>query len=155
MRFREEPMARQQGGHNALSIAQHRQRRTLRPARHLIPTRPEPIAVTDEEQRRVLSGLRSEARKVASRLLAEFGDWTAADLETLRSYAASVGRMRELEKAHPVDPAAIHREARHHLRLWKALELSGAVRRRIGLASSAPPNPFLRNAAPRDQDDGS
>jgi hypothetical protein len=141
-------MAAQQGGHNAISIAQHQARRTLRPGRHLIPTRPAPAGISDEARRAALRGLTGEARQQASGLLRTHGGWDSASLGLLRAFVLSGARLRALEAAVPQDVPAIHRETRTYVRLAAALRLEA---RRIDPAPSAPPNRFAMNCCPPEE----
>jgi hypothetical protein len=66
----------------------------------------------------VLAGLGPVGRKLATRLLAEYGDWTAAALHTLRQYAISCDRLAAI-----TDDDGRRREARLNLQLLQALHL--------------------------------
>lgn len=111
------------GGHNAVSIAQHLRQGTYRPHRH--GQRLEAPAsgrdVTPAERKRLLDGLPPEGRRVAFALLAEYSDWDAAALATLRQYALSCARLVDLMD----DDAERRREVRTNLALLKALDLDG------------------------------
>jgi len=135
------------GGHNKLSPAEHVVRGNFRASRHAGRTTPPPVPIDATTRRRALHGLPRAARALAGEILDRCGNWDAASLSVLRSYALSAARLHALEQATPADTSAIFRETRHYLRLATALRLEA---RRIGPEPSAPPNPFARNLCPRD-----
>ncbi len=128
-------------GRHPLPIETHLLRGTFRPHRHAKPNASHPVAVSDEERRGVLRGLRGDARRTAARLMDSFSNWDPASLSTLHSYCRSCERLKALEHM-AADDTRVHREVRTNLRLWAALRLDA---RRIVAAPSEPLNPFLRN----------
>lgn len=108
------------GGANRLPIEEHLARGTFRPARHLAQVKPAaPVAaVTVAERRAVLKGLGHTGRKMASRLLDDYGDWDAAGLHTLRQYAISCDRLGD-----KLDESERHRELRANLALLRSMHL--------------------------------
>ena len=116
------------GGHNRLTVEQHAYRGTLRRDRHFPPTASAPVLdqVSPADRRRVLRGLRGEARRVALRLLAEYADWDTVRLLALRSFALSCERLRELEAAEIPDIKQLHRELRVNAKLRSDLALREA-----------------------------
>jgi len=75
--------------------------------------------VSDGDRRRLLAGLGPEGRRVAARLIAEYGPWDAASLMTLRQYAVSVDRLQ----GGGLSDAERRREVRVNLLLLRALSL--------------------------------
>jgi hypothetical protein len=113
-------------GRPPLPLEVHRQRGTVQPVRHLrdpAATPSPPPVISPAERRRALAGLPPEARRIATALLDQYGDWHAAALSVLRAYALSTARLRVLERAEPVDVAELRRETRCHLSLLRALDL--------------------------------
>lgn len=110
------------GGANRLSIAEHLERGTLRPHRHLqpIPAPLPPLSVAD--RRRTLKGLPPTAHRIARGLLDTFDGWQIASLETLRAYSLSCARLELLQDT-PTPGAEIYRELRANLSLLTALNL--------------------------------
>src|SRR5918993_5976003 len=100
------------GGANALPFEVHRLRCTLRADRHAALTRqtPAPVPVSAADRRRTLKGLEPEVRRVATRMLDDYGDWTALQLTTVRPLARCVVRLEQLEAAG--DVAEVRREVR-------------------------------------------
>ena len=114
------------GGQNRLTVDEHRQRGTLRPARHLTVIASQPAATaTEGEKTAALKGLSAAARTLAHKVLAQYSGWDAAGLQTLRSYALSVERLRALESAGGTTPA-LEREVKINLQLLRALNLEAA-----------------------------
>ena len=99
------------GGSNAIPIEVHCLRGTLRGDRHLAPTTSAPDVLSGAARRRTLAGLDREARRVAARVLDEYGDWDEASLTLVRAFARSVARIEQLE-ATGAEPAEIRREVR-------------------------------------------
>ena len=107
------------GGHNKLSAAEHLLRGTFRKDRHaLLPVPAPETPVSKADRRRVVHGLDREGRRLAGRLLDEFGDWHASSLHTLRLYVESCRRLAVI-----VDDDERGRELRLNLGLLKALDL--------------------------------
>jgi hypothetical protein len=77
-----------------------------------------PREVQPAERRQLLKGLGPVARRVATSVLAEFTDWTAASLYTLRQYAISCETLAGI-----TDHAERRREVRTNLALLRALDL--------------------------------
>jgi hypothetical protein len=114
------------GGANKISIAEHLARGTFRPGRHGGKTDPPALPVSPADRRRLLDGLRPEARRVAAGLLGEYADWDSSSLSTLRSYAMSCARLRDLEAAPGDDTRQLHREIRANVSLARLLNLESA-----------------------------
>jgi hypothetical protein len=113
------------GGHNRRSLEEHLRFGTYRPDRHahLKEAQPPAPPVAPADRRRTLAGLSPAARRVAARLLAEYGGWTAAKLEVLRAYSLSCSRLEMLQQTPTDDSRALHREIRANLNLLRALNL--------------------------------
>ena len=115
------------GGHNRLTIEEHKRRGTYRYQDRdreraeavASARRVEPVSVAD--RRRVLKGLSREARRLAASLMADFGYWDGAALVTLRSYCLSCERLSALESGGP--SRELRAEARLNIALRKALAL--------------------------------
>jgi hypothetical protein len=69
------------------------------------------------------AGLDGTTRRLALRLLAEYGGWHAAKLEVLRNFHLSSARLETLQAQQTDDPRGLHREIRANLSLLKALNL--------------------------------
>lgn len=119
-------VAGRSGGANRVSIAEHLARGTYRPGRHAGRTDPPEVRLTPGDRRRLLEGLPPEARRVAVGLLDQYGDWDSSSLSTLRSYAMSCARLRELEAAPGDDTRQLHREIRANVSLARLLNFEGA-----------------------------
>lgn len=137
---------RSRGGQNRISIAEHLQRVTYRPARHRqrlqreqrvsVPgaqrydTNDEPIdetqCVSIAARARFLRGMPRVARGIAEGLLDEFWDWPAPALAMLKSLALTHERIARLEKAKRPDRRALRVETLTAQRLRRALKLEGA-----------------------------
>ena len=121
------------GGHNKLEIAELNRRGTFRPGRHgakapQVEAQPAeglrpgevPFALG---KRRALAGLTGVARRVASGLIDDFGNWDDSAIQSLRAYSRSCARIEVLEAAEQVDLAELRREIATNLSLLRALEL--------------------------------
>lgn len=112
------------GGSNRLSLEAHRLRGSYRADRHARLTEAPPLTgLSARDRRRTLTGLDGTARRLALRLLAEYGGWHAAKLEVLRNFALSSARLETLQAQQTDDPRGLHREIRANLSLLKALNL--------------------------------
>jgi hypothetical protein len=116
------------GGSNRLSLEAHRLRGTYKPSRHEGRTDPEPAAVSPAARRRTVDGLGPEAHRLVGALLRSYSGWDAATLTTLRSFALSCDRLRQLEQAHTPasDSRELYREIRANVMLLKMLNLEVA-----------------------------
>ena len=105
------------GGANALSFEAHQQRGTFRADRHaaLTAAAPAPVPVSAADRRRTLDGLEPPARRVATRVLDDYGDWSTLALQTVRALARSAVRLEALEAAGDVE------EVRREVRTYGAL----------------------------------
>jgi len=99
-------------------------RGTFRPDRHAAPSAPPPVPLSAADRKFVLAGLPPDARRVVTRVLAEFADFTPLDLEHLRNFGLTAARLRALQAtAEPAASPALARELRNYERLAKLLDL--------------------------------
>jgi hypothetical protein len=82
---------------------------------HLMKPAPAPVPLAAADRRRTLEGLDSAARRVAARVLDNYGDWTELGLHTVRALARSAVRLEALEAAGNIE------ETRREIRTYGAL----------------------------------
>lgn len=115
------------GGHNRLSIEEHKLRGTYRYQDRDRDGTPEGRSVewvSPAMRRRALRGLPPEARRAAADILDSFGNWDLGSVATLRSYVLCLGRVAALEAAGA--GKELHAEARLALALRRGLGLEGS-----------------------------
>ncbi len=115
------------GGHNRLSMEQHRLAGTWRPDRHA----DRPAADKDRpsqdvsraDRKALLDGLPAVGRAIVVKLVSRYHGWDEAGLATLRSYAWACARLHDLEQDPAADPRAVRAETRTAVLLLRALDL--------------------------------
>ncbi len=103
------------GGANAIPIEEHRFRATYRADRHARPIAPAPVPLSAADRRWALAGLEPKARRLAARLVDDYGDWTTLGLQAVRALARSAVRLEQLEAAGNTE------EVRREVRTFGAL----------------------------------